>query len=78
MPFMYLHMQVSAVFFFALQLIDRSLHLCEGVQYFQEDLLACLWPGTLGGMRAEASYGIKVLFPPAFDGFRCKCTVTLC
>lgn len=28
------------------------------------------------GMRAEASY--QSVIPCAFDGFRCKCTVTLC
>lgn len=61
---MYLHMQVCA-FFFGLQLIDRWF-LCLRVKACRISRRTS-W-SVCGqehwGMRAEASYGIKVLFPP--------------
>lgn len=63
LPFAYLHMQVCTMTTVDWQAL--SFHLHEDVQYVRQDLLACLWPGTLADERLKASKGIKELSPPA-------------
>lgn len=75
--FMYLLMHMC-IFFFGLLLID-SCHLCISVK------VCSISKGRLGpfffGGRGNKSGGIiryTSVITSAFDGFRCKCTVTLC
>lgn len=88
LPFMYLHMQICTFVFLegggeGLLPLTGSCCLCVCVKVHSISLRTS-WPvcgHERWGIRAEASYGYWLwlsVIPSAFDGFRCKCMVTLC